>query len=478
MARTVSAARLRALLGSSLDRSPAYVALADGLRLLVSDGRVPAGTRLPSERELTAELGLSRTTVTRAYAVLRDHGYLVSRRGSGSVTRLPTARGGTRDTLLAPGDTSLEGGIDLTCAASAAPPGIAPAYETALAQLPAFLGGTGYFPSGLPALREALARRYTERGLPTEPAQIVVTTGALSAAAVVVRAVTGVGDRVLVESPTYPNALAALARSGVRAVGAGVDPAGWDVEAFTAALRQVAPRLAYLVPDFHNPTGNLMGEEQRAAVGRALSRSRTVPLVDETLAEMALDDLDMPRPMGAFAPAAITVGSASKAFWGGLRIGWIRAPEDRVGALLTARLSLDLGAPLLEQLVLTTLLDQREIVLDHHRARLRASREALVAALGEKLPQWRFVVPSGGLALWCELPAPLSTALATTAEQEGVLLPAGPSFTPEGGLERFVRLPYTHAPDVLVEAVDRLARAWSAAARHPGPARSPSPLVA
>src|SRR6476661_9663293 len=89
MTRTVSAARTATLLGSALDRSPAYLGLADGLRLLVADGRLPVGTRLPSERDLSAVLGVSRTTVTRAYAELRDRGYLTSRQGSGSVTALP-----------------------------------------------------------------------------------------------------------------------------------------------------------------------------------------------------------------------------------------------------------------------------------------------------------------------------------------------------------------------------------------------------
>src|SRR5690349_260245 len=87
--RALSAARLRPLLGSALDSTPAYRGLADALRLLVADGRIASGTRLPSERDLTTTLGVSRTTVSRAYAELRDRGYLESRQGSGSVAVLP-----------------------------------------------------------------------------------------------------------------------------------------------------------------------------------------------------------------------------------------------------------------------------------------------------------------------------------------------------------------------------------------------------
>jgi len=476
MPASVSASRVATLLGSALERSPAYLGLADGLRLLISDGRVAGGTRLPSERELTDALGVSRTTVTRAYGVLRERGYLESRRGSGSLARLPVPRsGGADDHLLSPGAPDSPGSdvLDLTVAAPVAPPGVAAAYEVAAEQLPGYLSGTGYFPSGLPALREALAQWYDDRGLPTDPAQVVVTSGALAGVALSGRALVGTGDRVVTESPTYPNAIAALRRTGARLTGVDVDPDGWDVASVEAVLRQVAARAAYLVPDFHNPTGALMDPEQRARVGRALSRARTTAIVDETLTDLAVDDVTMPPPLAAFAPTALTVGSASKAFWGGLRIGWVRAPLDKVGALVGARLSLDLGAPPMEQLVLTELLGRRREVLADRRAGLRASREALVTALRTHLPGWRFAVPSGGLALWCELPEPLSSALAGAAERHGVLLAPGAAFAPDGGLERFVRLPYTRSPDELGVAVERLAAAWADArqSRRVGTAR-------
>jgi DNA-binding transcriptional MocR family regulator len=306
----------------------------------------------------------------------------------------------------------------------------------------------------------------------------VVTCGALAATAVVVRALTSVGDRVLVESPSYPNALGTITRSGARVVGAGVDATGWDLETWESTVRSVRPAAAYLIPDFQNPTGRLMSEAQRDRLAAALRRSRTVPVVDETLVEMALDGVAMPRPFAAFADDTITVGSASKAFWGGLRIGWIRAPEDRVGGLVGSRLTLDLGAPLLEQLVLAELMTGHEAVLEHHREQLRASRDALADALAKRLPDWRFLMPPGGLALWCELPSPHSSALSTGAERHGLLLPAGPSFAPEGGLERFVRIPYTQSPEVLLEAVERLVPAWSDAQTRRRPSRRRSPLVA
>jgi DNA-binding transcriptional MocR family regulator len=478
MMRHISAARTAALLGTAPEAGPAYLGIADGLRLLISDGRIPAGTRLPSERELTVALGVSRTTVTRAYAHLKELGYLVSRQGSGSVSALPVeAR--VSDMLLDPGPAG-PGRINLTCAAPMAPAGVAGAYEAALAELPCHLPEYGYFPSGLPALRELIAHRYAERGLPTEPEQVLVTSGALSALAIVVRAFVSPGDRMLLESPSYPNAIASFRAHGVRLVGADIDQAGWATTSLVDAVRQLRPRSAYLMPDFHNPTGLLMEDEERSRLAAALRSARTLPLVDETMVEMALDEVRMPLPFAAHAADAVLLGSASKAYWGGLRIGWVRVPQRRMAALLTSRLSLDLGAPVLEQLALVHLMERREQVLAARREQLTASRAALVGALAAHLPSWRFRMPAGGLSLWCELPRPASSALAGVAGRHGVQLAAGPLFAPEGGLERFLRLPYTQSAERLAEAVARLAGAWeeTLAARPTGGRRGTAPRAA
>ncbi len=456
---------------------PAYQALAEGLRRLVADGRILDGTRLPSERELTSALGVSRTTVAAAYAVLRDRGYLVSRRGSGSVVRLPG--GPSAGGPLSPGDGQGVA-IDLSIAAPSAPPGIAEAFEEAVSELPHHLAGTGYSPFGFLELRELLAQRYCERGLPTTANQVIVTTGALAALSLVLRARVGPGDRVLMESPTYPNALASVRDAGARTVGLPLDVGGLDPHALEVALRQGSATLAYLVPDFQNPTGTLVDETTRADVGAALHRQRAVAVVDETPAELAIDvaDADMPRPLAAFNAHAVTIGSASKTFWGGLRVGWLRAPERDLPRLEQARLSLDLGVPVLEQLVLKRLLVQRESLLAHRRASLRAARDTLVDSLGRRLPDWRFIVPSGGLSIWCELPSPRSSALCDAVAPRGVRLAPGGSFGVEGGFESFVRIPFALPPDVLTDAVDRIADAWQQTAEGPVAHRERAALIA
>jgi len=459
MSRSISATRVATLVGD-FDRSPAYVGLADALRVLIGDGRILLDCRLPSERELTTVLGVSRTTVTRAYAQLRDSGYAEARQGAGTFTRVPSGRARAVDQALMP-YTGDDEAIDLNCAAASAPPGLAEAYAAALADLPAYLGGHGYFPAGLPELQAAIAATYDARGLPTAPEQIMVTPGSLSGASIVAQAFSGPGDRVLVESPVYPNATQAFRHSGARLVPSPVDPEGWDLDGIGAALRQAHPRLAYLIPDFQNPTGQLMTDRQRETYARHLRRTRTVAVVDEAHVQLALDGQPMPKPFACYAPDAITIGSASKAFWGGLRLGWLRAPVGVMPALTQARVGLDLGTPVLEQLALLHLLANAEPILTEHLARLREQRDALVTAVSERLPEWRFHRPTGGLALWCQLPLARATDLAAEAEARGVILAPGPVFAAEGGLDRFVRIPWTQPADQLTEAVVRLQSAWA-----------------
>jgi DNA-binding transcriptional MocR family regulator len=481
MTGSIAAARLAALAGD-FDRSPAYAGLADRLRLLIAGARVDVDLRLPSERDLCVALGVSRTTVTRAYAVLVDAGYAVARQGSGTYTRLPGNRRQAFDRSLTP-HTGSENLIDLSTAASAAAPGVAAAYAECAADLPLYLGGTGYFPTGLPALQQAIAETYDARGLPTDPDQILVVPGALSALMVTAQALLRSRDHVVAESPGYPNGHAALRRAGARWAAAPMDVDGWDLDAIGRVVKGARPRLAYLIPDFQNPTGNLMSNAQREEYAALLRRAGTVPVVDESHQALRLDGRPMPRPFAAFAPETITLGSVSKSLWGGLRVGWIRCPAGLTERLFSARIAMDLGSPVFEQLVAARLLADRDTHWSAHRERLRAQRDALAAALTSRLPDWRFRLPQGGLSLWCELP-PHSRAgaleLTAEAETRDVAVSAGPAFALEGGLDTFVRIPYSRPEGELVAAVDRIAEAWDVVTSRTatGATRRPRVMVA
>ncbi|GAA6527227.1 PLP-dependent aminotransferase family protein [Intrasporangium sp. DVR] len=476
--RTISARTVAQLLGPAPLTRPAYRSLADGLRRLVSDGRVLVDTRLPSERALMSELGLSRTTVGAALDLLRDEGFVVTRRGSGSVTALPEGPSGlaVSGAGLVPTDLP-DDVIDLTYAVLPAAAGLTAAYERALDHLPRHLATSGYHPRGLPELREALAGWYDGRGLPTDPRDIVVTGGAHAALSAVLRAVLDPGDRVLLETPTYPNAIVGVRRSSLRPVPFPIDPLGWDPEHLELTLRQGGTRMAYLVPDFQNPTGRLMSSEDRVAVADVLRRTRTIPIIDETFVELGLDTRP-PAPFATASQEAITLGSSGKAWWGGLRVGWVRAPHELAARILEARHSLDLGTAVLEQLVLVELLRAGDDLLDERRREARRRRDAMVAALRTHVPDWRFSVPPGGLNLWCQLPVDRGDALIRVAESAGVRLARGAQFATDGGMDRFVRIPYSSPADEADEVGRRLAVAWERALDSRSTREPATPLIA
>ncbi|MER6568333.1 PLP-dependent aminotransferase family protein [Streptomyces sp. NPDC001093] len=457
--------------GPGTRRPPAYRALADGIRLLVLEGRVPVAARLPAERELALALSVSRTTVAAAYEALRTEGFLESRRGAGSWTAVPAGNPLPARGLEPLPPEALGSMIDLGCASLPAPePWLTRAVQGALEELPPYAHTHGDYPAGLPALRSMIAERYTACGIPTMPEQIMVTTGAMGAIDAICHLFAGRGERIAVESPSYANILQLMREAGARLVPVSMAEglSGWDMDRWRQVLREAAPRLAYVVADFHNPTGALADEDQRRRLVDAARSAGTVLVADETMTELWLDeelaDGGMPRRVCAFDPAGstvITVGSASKAFWAGMRIGWVRAAPDVIRSLVAARAYADLGTPVLEQLAVNWLFSTGgwAQAVELRRAQARENRDALVAAIRRELPAWEFHLPQGGLTLWVRAGGLSGSRLAEAGEQTGVRVPSGPRFGVDGAFEGYLRLPFTVGGAVADEAAVRLAAA-------------------
>ena len=456
----VSARALTAALGGWRTREPAYEALADGIRLLCLDNRLAPGTALPAERELAAALRVSRSTVTAAYRSLRETGHIASVRGSGSVT-LPLRR---HD----PGRAGAgEGMLDLQQASPQAWPGLAGVMADVAASSAALVSRVGYDVFGRRELREAIADHYTARGLPTTPGQILVTTGAQSAIHLVASVLLARGDRLVIETPTYPHAADAFRRAGSRLVGVPVTTDdGWDLERAEQAFARTLPIAAYLMPAFQNPTGRSMSVREAEVIRDSAERAGSVLVLDETTADLVIDpDKRDDSFLHVFAAAdeesIVRIGSLGKTVWGGLRVGWVRADGDFVRRLVAARPAHDLGTPEFEQAVATELLRRFPGIVAQRSDLLRAGRDAAVAALARELPEWRVPEVNGGVSLWVEMGAPLSAALVMDVRSRGLLLSAGPRFSVDGGHDRHPRVPFTGPPDEIDRAIGILAEGWA-----------------
>jgi DNA-binding transcriptional MocR family regulator len=444
---------------------PAYRVLAHAVRTLILDGRICPSTRVPAERELATALGMSRTTVTAAYDLLRREAFLESRPGSGTWTALPAAAAAASWPAR-----SAAAPIDLSrpiLGPAAGFPAQDPARVLAEAApaIAAHLSDPGRHRAGLPDLRAAVAEQYTRRGLPTTPDQIVVTGGSRAGLALAIGLLCGPGDRVLVENPTHPEAIEVLRSCAVRPVPVPVGYDGITPAALTATFLHAAPRLAHLGAGYQSPTGILPSAEVRLTAADAARRAGTWLVADETAIEPVLDG-DVPEPFALGVPAAaagqiITVGAPAQTHGAGLRVGWIRTTAHTAAALARRQAGTGQGVSVLDQILAVDLLRRGEAVVAERRAVLRERRAALEAALTRFVPQWSWRRPAGGLTLWVDLGRPSAAALARRAADAGVRITDGSCFGVDPGtFDQRVPLPYTLPPEVLAEAVRRLAAVW------------------
>ncbi|WP_407360477.1 PLP-dependent aminotransferase family protein [Microbacterium sp. LBN7] len=445
--------RLVDQLGAQSVAGATAAALAGRIRALILDGRLTVGERLPSERALAVELRRSRSTTTRVYDLLEGDGYVSRRQGGGTRVALPRE-------YVSPREHEDDSAIDLSIASMDSTPGLYDATVRSLPRLAALRGTSGYSLRGMPELRDAVAQRFTERGVPTTAEEIIITSGALNALNLVLATIGRRGERAVVEQPTFPHALEAIRRYGYRLLPTPVDVDGWDTAHLSDLLLQSRPHVAYLIPDFHNPTGATLPDADRPLIAAMARNTGTQLIVDETTVELDIDRGWRPLPLAAFGPHVITVGSMSKIAWGGMRIGWIRAERSVISRLLAVRPSFELGTALLEQCIAIELLTEMPALTAHVRSRLAAGRAAVAEGL-ERIDGVRMPQTDGGLSAWVDLGAPVSTMLSLAAREHGLILPPGPRFTTGGVLERRLRIPITLPPARTDEAMERLRLAWT-----------------
>ncbi len=471
IAQRLSAHRLLRLLGNWRGAGHGYLELSESIEILVRDGAIAPGSALPAERPLAEALGVSRTTISACYRRLRETGIALSRQGSGTVVRAPRRLESPSDHAGAAAD------IDLSVACPEPWSGLAELGSRALAEHPDTFLLPGYDTLGRAALRAAVAERYTRRGLPTTADQIMITLGAQHAIFLVARTLLGRGDRSLIESPSYPHAREALAATGALVAELPIGHDGYDATGMLDIVARTSPRLAYLIPDHHNPTGGSMPIELRARLIAELSARGSHVIADETTAELTLGES---RPILPFAAAAdrphqrdaiITLGSLGKTVWGGLRVGWIRATPELISRLEVARRVGDLGTGTWEQVIAELALERYDEVLADRTRALTARHRTLTEQLRARLPGWRPSRAEGGASVWVDLGEHRSTALSRESARRGLRLVPGPRFGSPGVFERFVRLPFSAPETELVDAVSRLGESWEA-----GPTAASAPM--
>lgn len=469
---TLDSHHIATLLGWGDDTDgPLFRRLAEGLRRLAEEGYLADGTHLPPERQLAQALAVSRNTVTAAYALLRTDGWIEARQGS--ATRIATAR--TSDAAVHRADSVMatllrnlgSTTIDLTVAAPGAAPLVARsiADPSSLMVDPSVLTkGHGYYSAGHPRLRMAVAALLTAQGLPTHREEVMITNGAQQALSLLMAELTRPGGGLAVEEVAYPGVIDLAMRSGALIHLLPVGSDGADVEALRAACRRGRVDAAIVAPDFQNPTGALMSAETRRQFARVAQEEDVVLIDDRTHSDLD-HGATPPPPLASFDDQSrvVTIGGMSKLYWGGLRLGWIRARTSLINRLIEHKAGSDLGTSAPMQIIAAELLHHHhESTRIWRNEQLRESLSALQSALKTSMPAAEWDAPSGGPILWIRLPGTNALEFSHRALREGVAVIAGPLLCcrPGRATDR-IRIPFYAEPGTLTEAVTRLARCWA-----------------
>jgi DNA-binding transcriptional MocR family regulator len=461
--------------------------LVDRFSAAIEAGDLAPDSKLPPTRELAAEAGVNHLTAARVYRKLAELGYVTAQVGRGTFVRtlapasstfqgddwqvyaLPQEDVSYSEQVLA--DTfALAVQEDVISLAVGWPsPSMYPTEELARVTAEVFAeeGGKALAylnPQGLFELREQIAARGRKYGYAEDADEIVVTSGAQQAIALVTRATLEPGDVAVVESPTFIGMMTAMRGAGARVIGVPVDEDGFDVEGLERLLARHEVKLVGLQTACQNPTGSNLSEERRRRLAELAVERNFFVLEDRVYADMRFDG-SFVGSLRELAPAHVLyVNSLSKVVGGGLRSGWVAARGPVRDRLAMLKLEADFHSPTLIQYIAARWLATG--AYDRHLKRTmpfyRERRDALLAALERHMGgEYRVASPHGGHHLWVTLNRPLDErALFGEAARHGVAFTPGGAVTAERRSQTSLRLSFSLAePEQLDEGVRRLARA-------------------
>jgi len=385
------------------DPRPLHEQLEQTLRAAIRSGRLAAGSRLPSSRSLSAQLGLSRGVVSWAYGQLAAEGYLVTRQGApvrvSDVIRGAAVRPSARS-LAVPFAYDLRPGPDL---ASFPRTRWQRSLRDAWRSAPASSLGD-LDPRGVPAVRDALSAYLDRvRGTAADPELLLVSAGFAQALSLTCRWLRSYGvDRIAVEDPGWHQHRLIAEQAGLEVVPVPVDGAGLDV----AALQDCNAEAVIVTPAHHFPTGAVLTPPRRADLLEWAERHDRLIIEDDYDSELRFDGLTVGALQGLAPERVLYIGSASKRLAPGLRLGWMLLPSWLTWPLVSAKSVEDTGTEVLGQIALADFIAKGE--LDRHLRRMRLTyakrRRILLALLAERLPRARVQEDPAGVFELIELP--------------------------------------------------------------------------
>jgi 2-aminoadipate transaminase len=298
-----------------------------------------------------------------------------------------------------------------------------------------------------------------------EPAQIIATNGSMQADAFLFQLLVEPGDLVIVEAPTYDRTLLSLRNLGAEILPIPLESDGIDVSAVEVALESGArPKLAHIIPNFHNPAGCTLSLEKRRRLLELAERYDFVIFEDDPYVELRFEGESLPTMLELDgADKVVYASSFSKTVCPGIRVGYLAGPAELIASCRRLATETYISPSMVSQAIVAEFCRSGAIArsIETVKNALRERRDLLCSALERDLPDARFVVPQGGYFLWVDLPENVDVhSLETLAKERGLVFVKGTDFLLQGG-DSSLRIAYSGVPtDQIEEAVARLVAAY------------------
>lgn len=452
--------------------TPLYRQLADFLRTAIEQGSIPSGDKLPPTRELAGQLGLNRTTVSAAYALLEEAGLIDGQVGRGSfvVHRGAGTERGEIDweAMLPPLESGLispKQDVEISFANSRPAADAFPIAQFRRLAKQVIDGPEAVeilqlgSPHGYAPLRRYLLEQAVREGVARTRDDLMITSGCQQGLDLLARTFARMGKPVAMEDPVYHGQLRVFTRAGIDIVPVAVDALGADVDSLEVLIRDRKPGVLIVTPSFQNPTGATLSLERRKRVVEIAQRHGLVLVENDIYSELRYSGNALPTLKQLDTTGnTILLRSYSKVSFPGLRVGWVIAPRPVIARLAEAKQLSDLHSDRLSQAVLLRFAESGE--LDAHLERTRrdgAERlNALLRACQRYLPaNAKSTRPEGGMNLWIELPAPLTAEqLLDRVQERGVTFLPGSYFSAQHAHARSLRISFGGlAPDEITRGI-------------------------
>lgn len=450
---------------------PLYEKVADHISDQIHSGLLQAGEKVPSVRQCSAEMGISISTVIRGYELLQDRMLIEPRPQSGYYVRTQFERSPLPEIsqpVLQPAEVSLDKlavsllqtskNNDIIQLGTAPPQTDVPSVRLISRIMTKVIREEKEIadydpPPGNKTLRRQIARRMINAGVNVGPDDIVITTGCQEAMTISLRAVTSPGNTVVVESPSYFGTLKAIETLGLKALEIPTDAeSGMSLAALELAIREWNVAACILTPNYSNPLGYCMSDENKAKL-RSILKQADIPVIEDDIYGELGYGSQRPKAIKAFDEEGdnsnvLLCSSLSKSLSPGLRIGWV-IPGKWLEQVIQLKVINSMAGATLPALTAARYLEMG--VFDRHLRQMRRyykeQRDYFLHLASLHLPRGiRITHPEGGYVIWLELPDEIdSMKLYEQAYAEKISIAPGPLFSASEQYKNFIRINYGKA---------------------------------